>query len=143
MLGRLDHVGYLTADLETSVASFQERLGLPLARRIDRPQFALLGAYLGEGLGNVELFTFTEPELLARRLGGAAIVLDHVAYEVPDIEASALALRHQGVRFAGPDLRSELHEPVDLGGVLHLWTMPETTFGQTIQLLQPIASAQR
>jgi len=136
MLGKLDHVGYLAADLEATIAGFQERFGLALARRIERPQFALVGAYLGEGEGNVEVFTFTDPELLARRLGGASVVLDHVAYEVADIGAAATAMRHDGVRFAGPDLRSELHEPVDLGGVLHLWTMPETTFGQTIQLLQ-------
>ena len=141
MLSRLDHVGYLAADLETAIGGFQERFGLALARRIDRPQFALVGAYLGEGLGNVEVFTFTDPELLARRLGGATVLLDHVAYEVEDIAASAVELRRQGVRFAGPDLRSELHEPVDLGGVLHLWTMPETTFGQTLQLLQPLAGA--
>jgi catechol 2,3-dioxygenase-like lactoylglutathione lyase family enzyme len=136
MLGRLDHVGYLAADLEASVAEFQSVFELPVARHIERPQFALRGVYLGEGEGNLELFTFTEEELLERRLGDSALVLDHVAYEVADIDASAAMLRRGGVRFAGPDLRSELHEPVDLGGVRHLWTMPETTCGQTIQLLQ-------
>ncbi|HEY4997086.1 MAG TPA: VOC family protein [Solirubrobacteraceae bacterium] len=136
MLGRLDHVGYLTADLEAAVEEFCALFELPVARHIERPQFALRGVYLGEGEGNIELFTFTEEELLERRLGASRLVLDHVAYEVPDIEASAALLRHGGARFAGPDLRAELHEPVDLGGVRHLWTMPETTFGQTIQLFQ-------
>lgn len=136
MLGRLDHVGYLAADLEAAVEEFCTLFGLPVARHIERPQFSLRGVYLGEGDGNLELFTFTEEELLARRLGAARLVLDHVAYEVSDIAASAALLHRGGARFAGPDLRAELHEPVDLGGVLHLWTMPETTFGQTIQLLQ-------
>ncbi len=136
MLGRLDHVGYLAADLEGAVQDFQEIFALPVARHIERPQFALRGVYLGEGEGNIELFTFTEDELLAGRLGAAQLLLDHVAYEVPDIAASAALLRAGGARFAGPDLRAELHEPVDLGGVWHLWTMPETTFGQTIQIFQ-------
>jgi hypothetical protein len=136
MLGRLDHVGYLVADLEAATVEFQSMFDLPLARTIERPQFALRGVYLGEGEGNLELFTFTEEELLERRLGASAVVLDHVAYEVADIDVSAAIMCRGGARFAGPDLRSELHEPVDLGGVRHLWTMPETTFGQTIQLLQ-------
>jgi methylmalonyl-CoA/ethylmalonyl-CoA epimerase len=136
MLGRLDHVGYLAADLEASVEELCSLFGLAVARHIERPQFALRGVYLGAGEGNLEVFTFTEEELLAKRLGDAKLVLDHVAYEVSDIDASAAQLRHRGARFAGPDLRFELHEPVDLGGVRHLWTMPETTFGQTIQLLQ-------
>jgi catechol 2,3-dioxygenase-like lactoylglutathione lyase family enzyme len=136
MLGRLDHVGYLAADLEEAVQEFQRMSALPVARHIERPQFALRGVYLGEGEGNIELFTFTEADLLKARLGDARLLLDHVAYEVPDIAASAALLRAGGARFAGPDARAELHEPVDLGGVWHLWTLPETTFGQTIQLLQ-------
>ncbi|MBA3809465.1 MAG: VOC family protein [Solirubrobacterales bacterium] len=136
MLGKIDHVGYLVADLEAATAEFQAMFGLARARPIERPQFALRGVYLGEGEGNVELFTFTEDELLEKRLGTHSVVLDHVAYEVADLDASAAILRRSGARFAGPDLRFELHEPVDLGGVRHLWTMPETTFGQTIQLLQ-------
>jgi catechol 2,3-dioxygenase-like lactoylglutathione lyase family enzyme len=136
MLGTLDHVGYLTADLDASVDEFVALFRLPVASRFERPEFAVIGAYLGPGNGNVELFTFADEELLSRRLGGARVLLDHVAYEVQDIDATAAAMRRAGVRFAGPDLRSEMHEPVDLGGVRHLWTMPETACGQSIQLLQ-------
>jgi len=136
MLGAVDHVGYLARELEPTIERFTELFGLQIARRIERPPFSLVGAYLGPGEGNIEVFTFTDPELLERRLAGRSTVLDHVAYEVADIAAAAASLRRAGVRFAGPDLRSELHEPVDLGGVLHLWTLPETTCGQTMQLLQ-------
>lgn len=134
MLGTLDHVGYLVEDLEGAIADFAGTLGLDVARRFERPQYSLLGAYLGAG--EVELFTYTDVDLRARRLGGATSRLDHLAYEVADIAATARVLSAAGVRFCGPDLRAELSEPVDLGGVLHLWTVPETSCGQTLQLLQ-------
>jgi catechol 2,3-dioxygenase-like lactoylglutathione lyase family enzyme len=136
MLGRVDHVGYLVGELEPAIASFVERLGAPVVRRFERPQFSLLGAYLGAGHGDIELFTFSDARLLEQRLGGREIVLDHVAHEVEDIQAVATSLRRAGVRFSGPDLRGELSEPAELGGVLHLRTVPETCAGVALQLMQ-------
>ena len=136
MLGTLNHVGYLAADLDAAVERFVEVLGLSVVRRFERAAFSLQGVYLGPGEGTVELFTFTEPALLAARLGDAEVSLDHVAYEVADIDTVASEMRSQGVRFTGPDLRGELGEAVDLGGVRHLWTLPETSCGACIQLMQ-------
>jgi catechol 2,3-dioxygenase-like lactoylglutathione lyase family enzyme len=135
MLGELDHVGYLAADLDTAVAEFQALFDLPIVRRFERPQFSLHGIYLGSGEGHVELFTFTDEELIERRLGAAGLRLDHVAYRVADIDATFGRLRSAGVRFCGPDMRVELHEPIELGEVRHLWTLPETALGQSIQLI--------
>jgi catechol 2,3-dioxygenase-like lactoylglutathione lyase family enzyme len=139
MLGTIDHVGYLTCDLERSIADFERRLGVEVVRRFERPQFSLLGAYLGSGNGDLELFAFSDPELQAERLAGRDLVLDHVAYRVPDIAALQARLAAEGVRFSGPDLRGELAAPVDLGGALHLWTVPSTCGGQALQLIQPPA----
>jgi catechol 2,3-dioxygenase-like lactoylglutathione lyase family enzyme len=136
VLGRVDHVGYLVEQLEWGVASFSERLGVPVVRRFERPQFALEGAYLGAGHGDIEVFTFTDPELLDARLDGRKMLLDHVAHEVEDIASLAASLRRGGVRFSGPDLRGELTEAVDLGGVLHLWTVPDSCDGVSLQLMQ-------
>jgi catechol 2,3-dioxygenase-like lactoylglutathione lyase family enzyme len=136
VLGPVDHVGYLAADIEASVAEFTDLLGAPIVRRFERPQYSLQGVYLGAAHGDIEIYNFTDPELNRARLGDAQLRLDHVAYEVADIEASAAAMRRAGVRFSGPDLREELHEAVDLGGVLHLWTVPESCFGQFLQLMQ-------
>jgi catechol 2,3-dioxygenase-like lactoylglutathione lyase family enzyme len=139
MLGTIDHVGYLARDLEGSVRNFQRRLGVEVVRRFERPQFSLLGVYLGSGSGELELFAFSDPELQATRLAGRELVLDHVAYRVPGVVALQARLAAEGVRFSGPDLRGELTEPVDLGGALHLWTVPETCGGQALQLIQPPA----
>jgi hypothetical protein len=118
------------------VAEFTELLGASIVRRFERPQYSLQGVYLGSGHGDIEIYNFTDPELNRARLGDASLRLDHVAYEVTDIEACAAAMRRGGVRFSGPDLREELHQAVDLGGVLHLWTMPESCLGQFLQLMQ-------
>jgi catechol 2,3-dioxygenase-like lactoylglutathione lyase family enzyme len=136
MLGPVDHVGYLARDLDAAVGGLVDTLELPVVRRFERPQFALLGVYLGPGEGSIEIFTFTDSELLDDRLRGSRLLLDHVAYAVADIDAVAARMRAAGVRFAGPDLRGELEEPVDLGGVRHLWTIPETACGQSLQLMQ-------
>lgn len=136
MLGPVDHVGYLARDLEVAVRELVALLGVPVVRHFARPQFSLVGAYLGPGTGTIEVFTFTDPELLTARLGDARIQLDHVAFEVDDIDTTAAVLRRSGARFAGPDRRTETLEPIDLSGVLNLWSLPETTNGQAIQLLQ-------
>jgi hypothetical protein len=125
--------------LERAAEGFATRFSLQVIRRFERPQFALQGVYLGAPHGDVELFSFTEPELLQRRLGDEELLLDHVAYAVTDIAALCERMSGEGVRFCGPDLRDELTEPVDLGGTLHVWTVPETCWGQSLQLLQPLA----
>ena len=136
MLGPVDHVGYLVAEFEPGIAWMQDACGLEVVQRFERPQYSLVGAYMGEGTGQVEVFSFTDPQLLEQRLGDPQRRLDHVAHLVADIAASAERLRAAGVRFAGPDLRDELYDAVDLGGVLHLWTQPQTCGGICLQLMQ-------
>jgi catechol 2,3-dioxygenase-like lactoylglutathione lyase family enzyme len=136
LLGAVDRVGYLAADLDRAVADFVELFAIPVVRRFERSEYSLVGAYLGHGHGNIEVFSFSDSQPVERRLNGTHLALDHVAYEVADIDASAATMRAAGARFCGPDFREELFEPVELSRVLHLWTIPETTHGQSIQLLQ-------
>jgi len=144
MLDTIDHVGYLARDLEEGIADFSARLGMVDVRRFERPQLDLAGAYLGSGNGTIELFCFNDPKLQRERLGDAELLLDHVAFEVQDIAAVEAEMRRRGVRFCKPDQREELAHPIELGGVLHLWTVRESSCGQAIQLLQrPAIAAQR
>jgi len=136
VLGPLDHVGYLTSDLDGTVEEFRARFALDVVRPVDLPQYSILGLFLGSGSASVEIFTFTDAALLRERLGAERIVLDHAAHEVRDIDAAAAALGAAGVRFCGPDRRNEVTEPIQLGAVRHLWTVPDSACGQSIQLLQ-------
>lgn len=130
------HVGYLASDVESAAAELGARLGLEITRRFERPQYSLFGVCLGLGLGNIEVFSFSDPALVTHRLTDGPILLEHVAYAVTDIRRVAAEMRERGVRFFGPDRREEALEPIDLGGVLHLWTSPADATGLSMQLVQ-------
>ncbi len=136
MLGPVNHVGYLTDDLAAAIAELTRLFSMPVARPVDLPQYSLTGVFLGEGTGTVEIFTFTDPALLEQRLPHPGIAFDHAAHEVSDIDTVAAALSAAGVRFSGPDRREQVTEPIVLGGIRHLWTMPDSCAGQSLQIMQ-------
>ena len=136
MLGPVDHVGYLALDWEQAIENLGQVLGLSITRRFERPEFSLIGGYLGSEPGSVEVFSFSDQTLSSRRLGGATLRLDHVGFLVEDIEAVAIGMRRVGIRFAGPDLRQEVVQPIELSGVRHLWTVPSSSLEQCIQLVE-------
>ncbi len=136
MLGRFDHVGMIVSDLELATAQARETFGLEVARTGPIAQFDIDAVFLGEGFGTLELFLFTDLQLQASRLEGASSRLDHVAFEVDDIDATAAMLRATGVRFVGPDRRAELAEPFEIGTSRMLWTLPETSAGLALQLIE-------
>src|SRR3954469_20100584 len=104
----LDHVGYLVRDLDAGVELVRRVSGGDIDREVDRPQWSLFGYYVGQ----IEVFTFRDPELLNERLGDGDAQLDHIAYAVDDIRAAMAAL--PDTRWSGPDLREEATEPFDL-----------------------------
>lgn len=130
------HVGYLASDVERAAAQIGSQLGLEVTRRFERRQYSVMGVYLGVGPANIEVFSFTDRALVEPRLGNRLLLLDHVAYGVADIRGVAARMRAQGIRFTGPDGRAELTEPIDLGGVLHMWTDAASADGLAIQLVQ-------
>jgi hypothetical protein len=107
-----------------------------VTRRFERPQYSLVGVYLGAAPANIEVFSFTDSSLLSARLNGGRLQLDHVAFAVPDIRAVAARMSMRGVRFTSPDGREEIVNPIDLGGVLHMWTDEASADGLAIQLVQ-------
>jgi catechol 2,3-dioxygenase-like lactoylglutathione lyase family enzyme len=129
----IDHVGYLVRDLDAAVARVTRQLGIGVTRTVDRPQWSLFGYYVGQ----VEVFTFTDPQLLDERLGAPDATLDHVAWKVDDIEA-AMA-RFANARWSGPDLREPMTEPFDLGAALHAWTVVDGLGLQLIEYQRPDA----
>jgi hypothetical protein len=62
--------------------------------------------------------------------------IDHVAVEVDDLEGEAERLRAEGVRFQGPRTPDEVQQPVEMRGRRHLWTIPPTSGGFMLQMIQ-------
>ena len=137
--GDLAHVGYLAADLDGAVQQAQAVLALPVARTLELPQFSVRAVFLGAGSGSVEIFTFTDRELLAARLGGRELMLDHAALLVQDIRARMASMSAAGTRFAGPDGREAVSEPFELGGALHAWSLAGAGAPWALQLIQPLS----
>ena len=124
----IDHVGYLVRDLDRGLELARRLTGGDVDREVDRPQWSLFGYYVGQ----VEVFTFRDPELLDARIGADVDAkLDHLAYAVDDLRA-AMA-RFPAARWSGPDLRDEATEPFDLISALHIWAVVD---GLGLQLLQ-------
>jgi methylmalonyl-CoA/ethylmalonyl-CoA epimerase len=136
VFGDLDHVGLIVRDLEASVARARASFGLPVARTATLERWGVEAVYLGEGTGSLELFTLADPALSEGRLAGADERLDHVCFRVADLAALAGTLRAAGVRFTGPDRQGEIDEPIDLGGTMHYWTLPDSSGGLALQLSQ-------
>jgi catechol 2,3-dioxygenase-like lactoylglutathione lyase family enzyme len=139
VFGRFDHAGLIVSDLEGTVARTRESLGLPVARTSQVESYGLDAVFLGEGNGTLEIFTFSDPEILGPRLDGAETRLDHLAFEVDDLVGLSKTLAATGVRFSGPDRVGEITEPIAFGPVLNLWILPETAGGVAIQLLERTA----
>lgn len=123
----LDHVGYLVRDLDAGVELVTRVFGGSVDREIDRPQWSLYGYYVGQ----IEVFTFRDAELLDERLEGVDAKLDHIAYAVDDIRATMAGM--PGTRWSGPDLRGVVTEPFDLKTAQHIWTVVD---GLGLQLMQ-------
>jgi len=140
VLGTLHHVAYVARDLRAGIATLCETYGLAVAAEHALPAFGTRAAMLRGGGTTVEVLTLDDPELLAARLAGQQLRLDHLAHEVADIERAAARLRAAGARFIAPD-GSSLDAPLELGGARHLWTAPAAAPGVCVQLVEPAGPA--
>lgn len=139
MFGEFDHVGWVVGDLDAATAWAQETLGLEFLRNATLPQYQIEANFLGTGgLGTLEIFTFSDPEILDARLDGQPRRLDHVAFRLQGLDALLVTLRAAGARFCTPDRREELAEPVEVGPNRQIWTVPESTGGLALQLNEPL-----
>jgi catechol 2,3-dioxygenase-like lactoylglutathione lyase family enzyme len=139
VFGEFDHVGWVVRDLDAATAWAEETLGLPYVRSAALPQYSIEANFLGTGPGSLEIFTFTDPEILEGRLEGRDRRLDHVAFRLQGLDALLATLGAAGVRFCTPDRKQELAEPIVVGPNRQIWTLPESTGGLALQLNEPPA----
>lgn len=92
MFGPVHHVGYRVDDLDAAIALFQGAFGGRLTRREAMPQRGIEIAFVQIGDSLVEF---------VRSLTGSnptTIAIDHVAFQVPDIEATLALCRQRGLK---------------------------------------------
>ncbi len=121
MIGGLNHIALLVADLEASIERFQRLLGATLRERSFLPESRTEVAVLEIGGVHLELLSSRESEtkvgrLLAERGEG----IHHISFHARDLEGELERLRQQGARVLDARPRAGLHGRriafLDLGG---------------------------
>jgi methylmalonyl-CoA epimerase len=126
MLGRIDHIGVATDDLDGAIALYEDTLGMPISHRETVESQGVEAVLLDVGDGHVELLRPLGPETpVGRYLERKGPGLHHVAYAVDDIEAALDTLRSRGLRLIDEQPRAGIRDsrvaflhPAALGGVL-------------------------
>ena len=126
MLGRIDHIGVATEDLEGSLALYEQTLGMPLAHRETVESQGVEAALLDVGDGHVELLRPLGPDTpVGKYLAKKGPGLHHVAYAVGDNDDVLAKLKEAGVELIDEEARVGIRNsrvaflhPRSTGGVL-------------------------
>jgi methylmalonyl-CoA/ethylmalonyl-CoA epimerase len=126
VLGRIDHIGVATDDLEGALALYEETLGMPVAHRETVESQGVEAVLLDVGEGHVELLKPLGPDTpVGKHLEKRGPGLHHVAYAVSDIEDVLSRLSEAGIdlidekpRVGIRDSKVAFVHPRSTGGVL-------------------------
>ncbi len=102
MVGKIDHIGIVVANLEASTARYQTLLGLQLKEieEVEVEGALLRVAFLPTGNTNIELVhTTAKSGLAADFLRDRGEGIHHIAFAVEDLASIFDTLRGQGVSF--------------------------------------------
>lgn len=102
MVGRIEHIGIITKDVEASMNRFRSLLGLEVKNieelKVENAMIKI--AFLPVGEINIELIQPTAKTALnADFLQKEGDSIHHIAFEVEDLEKTFNELRSQGVEF--------------------------------------------
>jgi methylmalonyl-CoA epimerase len=126
MLGRIDHIGVATDDLDGAIALYEGTMGMPVAHRETVESQGVEAVLLDVGDGHVELLRPLGPDTpVGKYLERKGPGLHHVAYAVDDIEGVLGKLKESGIdlidsepRVGIRDSRVAFVHPRSTGGVL-------------------------
>jgi methylmalonyl-CoA/ethylmalonyl-CoA epimerase len=126
MLGRIDHIGVATDDLDGAIALYEETLGMPISHRETVESQGVEAVLLDVGDGHVELLRPLGPDTpVGRYLERKGPGLHHVAYAVDDIDGALGTLKEAGVELIDSEPRVGIRDsrvafvhPKSTGGVL-------------------------
>lgn len=126
MLGRIDHIGVATDDLDAAVALYEGTLGMPVAHRETVESQGVEAVLLDIGEGHVELLRPLGSDTpIGKYLDNKGPGLHHVAYAVDDIEDVLGKLKEAGIEMIDSEPRVGIRQsrvafvhPRSTGGVL-------------------------
>jgi methylmalonyl-CoA/ethylmalonyl-CoA epimerase len=134
VLGRIDHVGVATADLDAAVELYRDRLGMREEHRETVEQFGVEAVLLEVGEGHVELLKPISPDSpVGRFLARSGPGIHHVAYRTDDIEAALERLHAAGLELIDEQPRRGIR------GTRVAFLHPRGTGGVLTELVEPPA----
>src|SRR5262245_65433339 len=99
MLGRIDHIGVATDDLDGAIAIYEDTLGMPVAHRETVESQGVEAVLLDVGDGHVELLRPLGPDTaVGKYLEKRGPGRHHVAYAVGDIDDALRQLKDAGIK---------------------------------------------
>jgi len=129
---RIDHIGVAVADIEASLALYRDAFRMTVAHREIVQEQGVEAVLLDVGENHVELLAPLGPDtpvgkFLAKRGPG----LHHVAYQVPDIDATLLSLKAAGLPLIDEQPR------VGIRGSRVAFLHPKGTDGVLTEIVEP------
>jgi methylmalonyl-CoA/ethylmalonyl-CoA epimerase len=126
VFARIDHIGVAVEDLDAAIALHETTYGMALAHREVVSDQGVEAVLLDVGENHVELLRpLSQDTAVGRFLASRGPGLHHVAYQVPDIDATLAALRSAGARLIDETPRTGIRNsrvafvhPKSSGGVL-------------------------
>jgi methylmalonyl-CoA/ethylmalonyl-CoA epimerase len=126
VFARIDHIGVAVEDLDAAIALHETTYGMALAHREVVSDQGVEAVLLDVGENHVELLRpLSQDTAVGRFLASRGPGLHHVAYQVPDIDATLAALRSAGARLIDETPRTGIRNsrvafvhPESSGGVL-------------------------
>lgn len=121
------HIGYHTDDIEAAIAFLEATFGGRVVGRTTAGNGNKM-AFIKCGEAEIELI---EPASLDSLGGRTGLILDHVGYQVSDIDASVEELRAKGVAFMAPAPHK------NAVGARLVYLDPKSALGTRLHLTEP------
>ncbi|WP_281285766.1 VOC family protein [Nocardioides humi] len=124
----VDHIGVIVRSIDVAKKFLGETLGLPLLKETDFPERGTKAAFFQLGGSEIEVIECLHEEARRVRLGDNEARIEHIAVQVPQLNAM---LEHLGAVGAQMDA-----EPIVYDGDLMSFSLPATTMGVRFQFMQ-------
>lgn len=134
MFTRIDHIGVAVQDIEQSLALYRDAFQMDVAHREVVTEQGVEAVLLDIGENHVELLApLGEDTPVGKFLAKKGPGLHHVAYQVPDIDATLAALKQAGLPLIDEQPR------IGIRGSRVAFMHPKGTAGVLTEIVEPAA----
>jgi methylmalonyl-CoA/ethylmalonyl-CoA epimerase len=134
MFSRIDHIGVAVQEIEPALELYRDSFHLELAHREVVEEQGVEAVLMDVGENHVELLAPLGPETpVGRFLARQGPGLHHVAYQVPDIDATLAALKQAGLALIDEQPRTGIR------GSRVAFVHPRATGGVLTEIVEPAA----